>query len=90
MTPETAIDVLRKAMEVGITVAGPILLISLLAGVTVSVFQATTQINDQALVFIPKILAAIVVLALFGSWMMQLYIDFTREVLRSLPALMGS
>lgn len=89
MTPETAIDVLRRAMEVGVAVAGPILLISLLAGVAVSIFQATTQINDQALVFVPKILAAILILVLCGSWMMQLYIDFTREVFRSLPALTG-
>ncbi|MCS6924374.1 MAG: flagellar biosynthesis protein FliQ [Candidatus Binatia bacterium] len=89
MTPETVLDVLRGALEVGMAVSGPILLTSLLAGVAVSIVQAATQINDQTLVFVPKMLAAAVVLVLCGTWMMQLYIDFTRAVLLRLPTLPG-
>lgn len=87
MSPEAVIDVVRRAIEVGGMVAGPILLVSLLVGVTVSVLQATTQIQDMTLVFVPKILATIVTITFLGSWMLQVYIDFIREILLSLPAL---
>jgi flagellar biosynthesis protein FliQ len=89
MTPETVIDVIRRAIEVGGMVAGPMLLVSLIAGVGVSIVQATTQIQDMTLVFVPKILATIATLILLGSWMLQMYIDFTRQILLSLPALVG-
>ena len=87
MSPEAVIDVVRRAIEVGGMVAGPILLVSLLVGVTVSVLQATTQIQDMTLVFVPKILATIVTITFLGSGMLQVYIDFIREILLSLPAL---
>lgn len=89
MTPETLIDVLRRALEVAGMVAGPTILFGLVAGVTVSIFQATTQINDFTLVFVPKILATLLALVLFGSWMLQMYIDFTRGMLLSLPGFLG-
>lgn len=89
MTPEAVLDVLRGALEVGMAVAGPILLTSLLAGVAVSIVQAATQIHDQTLVFVPKMLAAAVVLVLCGAWMMQLYLDFTRALFLRLPTLPG-
>jgi flagellar biosynthetic protein FliQ len=89
MTPETVIGILRGAIEMGALVAGPILLIDLLAGVMVSVFQAATQINDQSLVFIPKIIATLLTLVLFGPWMLQKYIDFVRQTLLSLPTFIG-
>lgn len=88
MTPETVIDVLRRALEMGGIVAGPILLVALFIGVVVSILQATTQINDMALVFIPKILGAVLVISFFGSWMIQMYVDFTRQMLLSLPLMM--
>jgi len=66
--------------------AGPILLVCLVVGVGVSIIQATTQINDMTMVFIPKVLAVVVTLVLCGSWMLQMYIDFTRQILRSVAA----
>ena len=84
MTPETVIDIIRQAVEMGAVIAGPILLVCLVVGVAVSVIQATTQVNDMTMVFVPKILAVIVTLVLCGSWMLQLYVDFTRQILRSL------
>jgi len=86
MTPETVIDVVRSAIEMGGMMAGPILLVCLVVGVGVSIIQATTQINDMTMVFIPKVLAVVVTLVLCGSWMLQMYIDFTRQILRSVAA----
>jgi flagellar biosynthetic protein FliQ len=89
MTPETVIDVLRTAIETGALIVGPVLLIGLVTGVVVSIFQAATQINDQTLVIVPKILITLLTLMLLGSWMMQVYIDFTRKILLSLPSMIG-
>jgi flagellar biosynthetic protein FliQ len=89
VTPETVIDVLRNAIETGGIIVAPILLIGLMTGVIVSIFQAATQINDQTLVFVPKILMTLLALMLLGSWMLQVYIDFTRSLLLSLSRLVG-
>lgn len=89
MTPETLIDMLRGALEVGGVVAGPAILFGLIAGVAVSVFQATTQINDFTLVFVPKVLATLLALVLFGSWMLQTYLNFTRQMITNLPNLIN-
>jgi len=87
MTPEAVIDVLRNAIEAGGIIVAPILLVGLVTGVIVSIFQAATQINDQTLVFVPKILVTMVALMLLGSWMLQVYIDFTRSMLLNLSGL---
>lgn len=89
MTPETLIDMLRGALEVGGMVAGPAILFGLIAGVAVSIFQATTQINDFTLVFVPKVLATLFALVLFGSWMLQTYLNFTRQIITNLPNLIN-
>jgi flagellar biosynthetic protein FliQ len=87
MTPETVIDVLRRALEMGALVAAPVILVSLVAGVAVSVLQATTQINDSTLVFVPKIVGVVIVLLVLGPWMLQVYIDFTRQTIVNLHLL---
>lgn len=89
MTPESLIDVLRGALQLAGMIAGPALLFGLIAGVAVSVFQATTQINDMTLVFVPKALATILALILFGPWMLQMYIGFTRDIIINLPTMIG-
>jgi flagellar biosynthetic protein FliQ len=89
MTPEALIDILRGALTLGGAVAGPTIVFGLIAGVAVSIFQATTQINDFTLVFVPKVLATLLALILFGSWMLQMYLGFTREILLNLPAMIG-
>lgn len=89
MNPETVVDVMRDAIELGAIIAGPILLIGLVTGVMVSIFQATTQINDQTLVIVPKIVVTALALVFLGSWMLQIYIDFTRRMLLTLPAMVG-
>jgi len=89
VTPEGLIDILRHALQAGGVVAAPAILFGLIAGVAVSIFQATTQINDFTLVFVPKVLATILALVLFGSWMIQTYVNFTREIIINLPTIIG-
>lgn len=89
VTPETVIDILRRALELAGVVAGPILLVSLVVGVLVSILQAATQINDATLVFVPKVLGVLLALVLLGSWMVQMYVDFTRQMILSFPVLVG-
>jgi flagellar biosynthetic protein FliQ len=89
VTPEGLIDILRNALQAGGVVAAPAIIFGLLAGVAVSIFQATTQINDFTLVFVPKVLATILALVLFGSWMIQFYVNFTREIIINLPAIVS-
>ena len=85
MTPETVIDILRNAVQAGGTIVAPVLLIGLATGVIVSVLQAATQINDQTLVIVPKILVTLLTLMILGSWMLQMYLDFMRTLFLSLP-----
>ena len=89
MTPEGLIDIMRSALQAGGVVAAPAILFGLIAGVAVSVFQATTQINDFTLVFVPKVLATVLALVLFGSWMIQFYVNFTRQIIINLPTIIG-
>jgi flagellar biosynthetic protein FliQ len=89
MSPEVVIEVLRLALQTGAVVAGPAIAFGLIAGVCVSVFQATTQINDYTLVFVPKAIATILAIVLFGSWMIQYYIDYTRQIIIGLPGFTG-
>ena len=89
MTPESLIDILRNALQVAGMVAGPTILFGMVAGVAVSIFQATTQINDFTLVFVPKVIATVVALILFGSWMLQMYMSFIRQMILSLPTVIG-
>ena len=89
MTPEGLIDIMRGALQAGGVVAAPAILFGLIAGVAVSIFQATTQINDFTLVFVPKVLATVLALVLFGSWMIQFYVNFTRQIIINLPTIIG-
>ena len=89
MTAEGLIDIMRGALQAGGVVAAPAILFGLIAGVAVSIFQATTQINDFTLVFVPKVLATILALVLFGSWMIHFYVNFTRQIIINLPTIIG-
>lgn len=79
----------RTALEITILVASPVLLVTLVIGLTVSVFQAATQINDPSLSFIPKVLAVLVTFALAGPWMLTVMTDYMRRVLTGLPGIIG-
>lgn len=83
------IDLARQAVMTGILIGAPVLGLGLLVGLVVSLFQATTQINEQTLAFVPKILAMLAGLSLFGPWMLHVLIDYTRHVFAALPGLGG-
>lgn len=87
MTEAYALTLGRNAIMVALTLAGPILLISLLVGSLVSLVQAATQINESTLIFIPKMIGVILVLLLLGSWMLQQALTFTSTLFMSLPGL---
>ena len=70
-------------------VAAPVLITVLLVGVVVSVFQAPTQINDATLAFVPKVVAAVLVLAITGPWMMTTLVEYIQRTLQSIPQVVG-
>lgn len=77
MNPDIAIDVCRKAIQTVLMCSAPMLIIGLLIGLVVSIFQAATQINEQTLTFVPKIIAVFVTMLIFGPWMIELLVTFT-------------
>lgn len=80
MTPEIAVDVCRKAIETILVGAAPMLIVALLVGLLVSIFQAATQINEQTLTFVPKIVAVFITLLIFGAWLIKLLTLFTTGI----------
>lgn len=80
MDQSTVISIAQNALLLTIYVAAPMLGLSLIVGLAVSIFQATTQIQEQTLSFIPKILAIIIAIAVFGSWMLNMLVEYTNEL----------
>jgi len=89
MTPEKVMDVGRQAIEVTLLLSGPMLLAALVIGLVVSIFQAATQINEQTLSFIPKLVGMFIVLILAGPWMLQTIVDYIRRLFESIPQMIG-
>lgn len=79
----------QNALYMLLMVSAPMLLVVLVVGVLVSVFQAATQINEATLSFVPKMLAAVAVMALMGPWMMTTLVDYVRELLLMIPRMVG-
>ncbi len=89
MTPEMVMGLAYQGMKVTLFLGGPLLLTALVTGLTVSLFQAATQINEMTLSFIPKILGVFVVLVLAGPWLLKLISDFTRELFLNIPMMIS-
>ena len=87
MTYTLVTDLARNAMMVGALVAAPLLLVALLIGLAVSVFQTVTQIQEQTLSFVPKLVGVGLTLIVALPWMLQLLVEYTTQLLRSLPSL---
>ena len=81
--------IVKKALITGVTVGGPILIISLVVGLIISIFQATTQIQEQTLTFVPKLIAIIVVLVLGGPWMLNKLVMLTNELVQSISTIVN-
>ena len=80
MSEMAIMTIVKKALSTGVMVAGPILAISLIVGLIISIFQATTQIQEQTLTFVPKLIAIILVLIIGGPWMFNKLIMLTNEL----------
>lgn len=89
MTPESLMGIGRHAMEVTLMVAAPLLLVALAIGLIVSIFQAATQINEQTLSFIPKLVGIFVALVVAGPWMLTVMLDYMRELFTNIPNMIG-
>ena len=85
MTPETVMTMGRHAMEVTLMVSAPLLLVALVIGLIVSIFQAATQINESTLSFIPKLVGIFVALVVAGPWMLSVMLYYMREIFGGIP-----
>jgi len=84
MTVEGAVALGQTALLAILYVAGPLLLASLVVGTVISILQAVTQVQEVTLVFVPKILAAMLVLAVAGGWMLQIAVAFGQQMFLSI------
>ena len=89
MTPELVMNIGRQAIEMTLVLSGPLLLAALVIGLIISVFQAATQINEQTLSFIPKLLGMLLTLILAGPWMLQTMVDYIRRLFENIPQIIG-
>jgi len=89
MSHALIVDLARNAIMLALLVAGPMLVVALLVGLTVSVLQAVTQIQEQTLAFLPKLIGVAAVFLLALPWIIQLMVKYTTELFRSLPALIS-
>lgn len=87
MTPEIAIDICRKAIQTILLGSAPMLIIGMIIGLLVSIFQAATQINEQTLTFVPKIIAVFVTMLIFGPWLIKLLTVFTAGLFETMTTL---
>ena len=85
MSGDLVIQLAQQALMTVMLVAAPMLGLGLTVGLMVSVFQATTSINEQTLAFIPKIIAVFVAILIFGPWMLKIMVGFVTEVFVNLP-----
>ena len=89
MTQEMVIAIAERAVWIVLIVSGPLLLIALVTGLIVSIFQATTSIQEQTMSFVPKIVAVLVALIFFGPWMISQMTDYFYDILNNLTRYIG-
>jgi flagellar biosynthesis protein FliQ len=90
MSQDTVVNLASQAMSLALKVAGPLLLVGLVVGLLVSIFQAVTQIQEQSLTLIPKIVGIAVVVVLLGPWMLGQLVAYTTNLYTAIPTLVGS
>ncbi|MDY7548027.1 flagellar biosynthesis protein FliQ [Glaciimonas sp. CA11.2] len=89
MTPETVMALGYQAMKITLLLGAPLLLVALITGLIISLFQAATQINEMTLSFIPKLLAVFATLVIAGPWMLNIILDYMRQLFSGIPQLVG-
>ena len=86
MDSTSVIDVLREAVSVALKLGGPMLILSMLVGVVIAIFQAVTQIHEQTISFMLKLIVVILILLIGGSWMLTTLQDYTKEIFALIAA----
>jgi flagellar biosynthesis protein FliQ len=89
MDPQQVLTFGRDGLLTLLTVCGPIVLVVLMVGLVVSILQAATQIHEQTLSFVPKLLAAFATMAVAGPWMISKLVDYIQQVLMAIPTVVG-
>ncbi len=89
MDSQQAFHLGQQGLYMLLLVSAPVLLTVLLVGLVVSVFQAATQINEQTLSFVPKVVAAVAVLAIAGPWMLTMLVEYIQRTLLAIPSTLG-
>jgi flagellar biosynthetic protein FliQ len=89
MDPQQVLTISRDGLLTLLSVVTPLLVVVLLVGLVVSILQAATQIHEQTLSFVPKLLAAFATLGLAGPWMLTTLVDYIRQTLMSIPSVVG-
>lgn len=89
MTPEVAVDLFRDALWLTTLMVAVLVVPSLLIGLIVAMFQAATQINEQTLSFLPRLLVMLLTLIVAGPWMVQQLMEYTQNLIMNIPQLIG-
>lgn len=89
MTPEVAVDIFRDALWMTTMMVAITVVPSLLVGLVVAMFQAATQINEQTLSFLPRLLVMLVTLIVIGPWLLQRFMEYFNRLYTSIPQLIG-
>lgn len=89
MSNELVISIAERAIWVILLASGPLLLVALITGLAVSIFQATTQIQEQTLAFVPKIIAVLVAIVFFGPWMLSHVTSYAADIFENLVRYIG-
>ncbi|QCI16918.1 flagellar biosynthetic protein FliQ [Buchnera aphidicola (Aphis helianthi)] len=87
MTPEYIMVLFSQAMKVALMIASPLLLSALISGLIISILQAATQVNEQTLSFIPKIISILATIALLGPWMLGVMLDYMHNLFNNIPVI---
>ncbi|HZG61079.1 MAG TPA: flagellar biosynthesis protein FliQ [Anoxybacillus sp.] len=89
MSPEFVINVAERGIYIVLMISGPLMLMALVVGLIISIFQATTQIQEQTLAFVPKIIVVLVGLVFFGPWMLSQMLTYAYEIFNNLTKFVG-
>jgi flagellar biosynthetic protein FliQ len=89
MTPEVAVDLVRGALWLTATMVAVVVVPSLLVGLLVAMFQAATQINEQTLSFLPRLLVILICLIVLGPWLVRELMEYTQTLIMNIPQLIG-
>ncbi|UVE16363.1 flagellar biosynthesis protein FliQ [Pseudomonas sp. LS44] len=89
MTPEVAVDLFREALWLTALMVAILVVPSLLVGLLVAMFQAATQINEQTLSFLPRLMVILITLIVLGPWMIRQLMEYTQGLIQNIPQLIG-